>query len=215
MQVKYYNDDYYKDFSENYKNKQQNEIQSAYFGQSCVRVFTVCFYLTHYSPMLLIYIPWKEFWKLCLWENNWTYKTILKKEKNIRYSTLQTSEKLFKSIESTNPLFVSTRKKFLALNFSGLLKMENRFVRNITEGMEILQFAATVKKILMKIIMVYVRRNKRSFGVASMSFERNVVSRMMFSWWGLKHVKNRNMYNLQSRLFLFILQVCFILTWFF
>ena len=105
----------------------------------------------------------------------------MKKEKNIRYSTLQTSEKLFKFIESTNPLFVSTRKKFLALNFPGLLKMENRFVRNITEGMEILQFAAAVKKILMKIIMVYVRRNKRSFGVASMSFERNVVSRMMFS----------------------------------
>ena len=33
------------EFSENNKNKQQNEIQSAYFGQTCFSIFTACCYL--------------------------------------------------------------------------------------------------------------------------------------------------------------------------
>ena len=32
------------DYSESYKNKQQDEIQSAYFGQSCFSLFTACVY---------------------------------------------------------------------------------------------------------------------------------------------------------------------------
>jgi len=32
------------DYSESYKNKQQNEIQSAYFGQSSFSLFTACVY---------------------------------------------------------------------------------------------------------------------------------------------------------------------------
>ena len=33
------------DFSENYKNQQQNEVQSAYFGHSSFSLFTACCYL--------------------------------------------------------------------------------------------------------------------------------------------------------------------------
>ena len=32
------------DYSENYKNTEQNEIQSAYFGHTCFRIFTDCCY---------------------------------------------------------------------------------------------------------------------------------------------------------------------------
>ena len=32
------------DYSESYKNKQQDEIQSAYFGQSIFSLFTACVY---------------------------------------------------------------------------------------------------------------------------------------------------------------------------
>ena len=32
-------------YSENYVNKQQNETQSAYFGQDCFSIFTACCYL--------------------------------------------------------------------------------------------------------------------------------------------------------------------------
>ena len=33
------------DYSENYSNQAQNQIQSAYFGQSCFPIFTACSYL--------------------------------------------------------------------------------------------------------------------------------------------------------------------------
>ena len=34
----------YGDFSENYKNQQQNDIESAYFGHSTFSLFTACVY---------------------------------------------------------------------------------------------------------------------------------------------------------------------------
>ena len=33
------------DFAESYKNDQQDVIQSAYFGNQCSRIFTVCCYV--------------------------------------------------------------------------------------------------------------------------------------------------------------------------
>ena len=34
------------DYSKNYTNQDQNQIQRAYFGQNCFSIFTGCFYLT-------------------------------------------------------------------------------------------------------------------------------------------------------------------------
>lgn len=33
------------DYSENYANQEQQEIQSAYFGHECFSIFTACYYL--------------------------------------------------------------------------------------------------------------------------------------------------------------------------
>ena len=77
-------------------------------------------------------------------------------EKIIRDTALYISkEEIFSEPEevkfkSTKSFAVSTRKKSLKLSFSILQHMENRFISNITKGMETL--FSLMKKISMKII---------------------------------------------------------------
>ena len=40
------------DYSENYKNKQQNEIKFAYYGQEQFSLFTVCIYIKENSQVI-------------------------------------------------------------------------------------------------------------------------------------------------------------------
>ena len=43
------------DYSESYKNAEQNEIQSAYFGHSCFSIFTACCYYRTEEGELMTY----------------------------------------------------------------------------------------------------------------------------------------------------------------
>ena len=43
------------DYSESYKNAEQNEIQSTYFGRSCFSIFTACCYYRTEEGVLMTY----------------------------------------------------------------------------------------------------------------------------------------------------------------